>query len=99
MNGHASRMQLHPIGHVQSDLTDASDAPRQGFLGAPPARIEFAPEFEAHAEHLKTGDAIWILTWLDRASRDIAAVHPEGKSNNPLTGVFATRAPHRPNPI
>ena len=99
MNGDASSLQLRPIGHVESDLTDASDAPRQAYLGAPPARIAFAPEFEAHAADLKQGDAIWILTWLDRASRDIAAVHPEGNANNPLTGVFATRAPHRPNPI
>jgi tRNA-Thr(GGU) m(6)t(6)A37 methyltransferase TsaA len=96
---HESREHLTPIGHVKSELRETSDAPRQAHLGAPPARIEFAPEFEAHAADLKKGDGIWILTWLDRASRDIAAVHPEGNANNPLTGIFATRAPHRPNPI
>ena len=91
--------RLNPIGHVQSELTDSGDAPRQAHLGAPPARIEFTKEFEAHAADLQTGDTIWILTWLDRASRDTAAVHPEGNRNNPLTGIFSTRAPHRPNPI
>ena len=99
MNGGESNLNVRPIGHVRSELTDASDAPRQAHLGAPPARIEFSPEFEAHARDQAEGDAVWILTWLDRASRDIAAVHPEGDSTKPLTGIFATRAPHRPNPI
>ena len=99
MHGAGTSPNLRPIGRVESELAEPSDAPRQAFLGAPPARIEFAPEFEAHAADLGVGDTIWIFTWLDRASRDVAAVHPEGNPNNPLTGVFATRAPHRPNPI
>ena len=99
MQSDGTSQNVRPIGRVESVLTEPGDAPRQGFLGAPAARIEFAPEFEAHAADLAAGDAIWILTWLDRASREVAAVHPEGNTNNPLTGVFATRAPHRPNPI
>ena len=99
MNSDVAGEVVRPIGRVESPLTESRDAPRQAHLGAPPARIAFAPEFEPHAADLDAGDAIWILTWLDRASRDIAAVHPEGNPNNPLTGVFATRAPHRPNPI
>ena len=92
-------LRLRPIGQVQSELTDQGAAPRQAHLGAPPARLEFAKEFGPHAADLAAGDAIWILTWLDRASRDIATVHPEGNPNNPLTGIFSTSAPHRPNPI
>ena len=99
MNADVTGPEVRPVGWVESELTEIGDAPRQAYLGAPAARIAFAPEFEAHAAHLDAGDAIWILTWLDRASRDVAAVHPEGNANNPLTGVFATRAPHRPNPI
>ena len=99
MHGAGTSPNLRPIGRVESELAGPRDAPRQAFLGAPPARIKFAPGFEAHAADLGVGDTIWILTWLDRASRDVAAVRPEGNPNNPLTGVFATRAPHRPNPI
>src|SRR6187200_2507468 len=99
MQNDVASQQLRAIGRVESQLAEPGDAPRQAYLQAPPARIEFAPEFEAHASDLARGDTIWILTWLDRASRDVAAVHPEGNPNNPLTGVFATRAPHRPNPI
>ncbi|WP_343419166.1 tRNA (N6-threonylcarbamoyladenosine(37)-N6)-methyltransferase TrmO [Candidatus Flexifilum breve] len=40
-----------------------------------------------------------ILTWLHRSPRDVLQVHPRGDIENPLTGVFATRSPARPNPI
>jgi tRNA-Thr(GGU) m(6)t(6)A37 methyltransferase TsaA len=40
-----------------------------------------------------------VLTWLDRASRDVLTVHPRGDLNNPMRGVFSTRSPDRPNPI
>jgi tRNA-Thr(GGU) m(6)t(6)A37 methyltransferase TsaA len=45
------------------------------------------------------GDELIVLTWLHRARRDVIQVHPRGKLENPLTGVFATRSPDRPNPI
>ena len=37
--------------------------------------------------------------WLDRADRDTLTVRPRGDTTRPLTGVFATRAPDRRNPI
>jgi len=40
-----------------------------------------------------------VLTWLDRAQRDVLVVHPRGDLANPLQGVFNTRSPDRPNPI
>ena len=40
-----------------------------------------------------------ILTWLDRADRDVLTVHPRGDASRPLAGVFSTRSHHRPNPI
>ena len=48
---------------------------------------------------LQTGTEVVLLTWLDRARRDVLAVHPRGDSKNRLTGVFSTRSPDRPNPI
>ena len=48
-------------------------------------------------------DAIWVIYWFDRndtlARREILQVHPRGDPANPLRGVFATRAPVRPNLI
>lgn len=40
-----------------------------------------------------------VLTWLDRAHRDVLVVHPRGDTSRPREGVFSTRSPHRPNPI
>jgi tRNA-Thr(GGU) m(6)t(6)A37 methyltransferase TsaA len=45
------------------------------------------------------GDRLVILTWLDRADRDVLTVHPRGDSSRPAAGVFTTRSHHRPNPI
>jgi tRNA-Thr(GGU) m(6)t(6)A37 methyltransferase TsaA len=42
---------------------------------------------------------VLLLTWLDRARRDVLAVHPRGDRTNQLTGVFSTRSPDRPNPV
>jgi tRNA-Thr(GGU) m(6)t(6)A37 methyltransferase TsaA len=48
---------------------------------------------------LAVGDEIFVLTWLHRAHRDVLKVYPRSDRGRPLTGVFATRSPDRPNPI
>jgi len=48
---------------------------------------------------LQPGSDVIVLTWLDRARRDVLAVHPRGDQTRPVTGVFSTRSPDRPNPI
>jgi len=48
---------------------------------------------------LRVGDEIMVFTWLHLSDRSILKVHPRGDPDNPLRGVFATRSPHRPNPI
>lgn len=90
---------LRVIGRISSPLTDPAAAPKQGDEGAPEATVEIAAEFEAALEGIETGDELLVLTWLDRADRDVLAVHPRGDATRPETGVFATRSPHRPNPI
>jgi tRNA-Thr(GGU) m(6)t(6)A37 methyltransferase TsaA len=49
--------------------------------------------------NLGAGDEIILLTWLDRARRDVLSVHPRGDTSRAEEGVFSTRSPHRPNPI
>ncbi|MET8357336.1 tRNA (N6-threonylcarbamoyladenosine(37)-N6)-methyltransferase TrmO [Micromonospora sp. NPDC005171] len=90
---------LHPVGRVASSLTDAASAPRQGDEGAPAAWLIFDPQVERALGDLRVGAELLLLTWLDRARRDVLAVHPRGDENRPETGVFSTRSPHRPNPI
>jgi tRNA-Thr(GGU) m(6)t(6)A37 methyltransferase TsaA len=88
-----------PIGHIHSSLQSTRQAPLQGSEGAPDAWVEIDARFARALVGIATGDALVIITWLDRANRDVLEVHPRGDPNNPMTGVFATRSPHRPNPL
>jgi len=90
---------ISPIGYVHSILKERSGAPRQGWEGAPNARLEIRPAFVECLDGIQSGQDIWILTWLHEARRSVLKVHPRGQVLNPLTGVFATRSPDRPNPI
>jgi tRNA-Thr(GGU) m(6)t(6)A37 methyltransferase TsaA len=90
---------LRRIGVVRSALTDRKGAPRQGYEAAPDAVIEIDPEFERGLDGVKAGDDVVVLTWLHRGQRDVLEVRPRNDPRNPITGVFATRSPDRPNPI
>ncbi|HET7418035.1 MAG TPA: tRNA (N6-threonylcarbamoyladenosine(37)-N6)-methyltransferase TrmO [Solirubrobacterales bacterium] len=92
-------MELQRIGTVRSPLTDLGDAPKQGDEGAPEARIAIEAEFSPALAGIAPGDELVVLTWLDRADREVLSVHPRGDLSRPATGVFATRSPARPNPI
>ncbi|MFI6977096.1 tRNA (N6-threonylcarbamoyladenosine(37)-N6)-methyltransferase TrmO [Embleya sp. NPDC050154] len=90
---------VRPIGRVESVLVDRRSAPRQADEGAPDAWLVFAEEVRAGLGDLRAGDEAVLLTWLDRAARDVLTVHPRGDRERPATGVFSTRSPDRPNPI
>ena len=90
---------LHPIGHVESPLTDPADAPKQGDEGAPEAWLVLDEEFEPGLEGLVPGDEVLVLTWLHRGDRTTLRVHPRDDPNRPERGVFGTRSADRPNPI
>jgi tRNA-Thr(GGU) m(6)t(6)A37 methyltransferase TsaA len=91
--------ELHQIGRVESPLVDLAAAPRQGDEGAPVATIRFDASVGEALKDVRVGDDVIVLTWLDRARRDVLAVHPRGDERIPLCGVFSTRSPDRPNPI
>jgi tRNA-Thr(GGU) m(6)t(6)A37 methyltransferase TsaA len=95
----ASGYEIQPIGIVESPLIDRSTAPRQGDEGSPNAWLVFEERVAEGIRDLRVGSEVIVLTWLDRARRDVLAVHPRGDSRNRLTGVFSTRSPDRPNPI
>ena len=94
-----SRPELIPIGVVESPLTDMASAPKQGYEGAPDAWLVFEPAVLEGLEGLRAGDQVILLTWLDRARRDVLRVHPRDDVRNPMQGVFNTRSADRPNPI
>jgi len=88
-----------PIGWVESSLTDRAQAPMQGDEGAPDAWLVFEPQVADGIRDLAVGAEIIVLTWLDRADRDVLVTRPRGDRARPPTGVFSTRSPDRPNPI
>jgi tRNA-Thr(GGU) m(6)t(6)A37 methyltransferase TsaA len=90
---------IEPIGVVRSELTRLEEAPMQGDEGAPEAWLELTPSAARGLIGIKAGDKLILLTWLHLAQRDVLQVHPRGDINRPLTGVFATRSPDRPNPV
>ena len=95
----ADDFTLREIGRIRSELTRLDDAPRQGTEGAPDAWIEIREDVARGLDRLAVGDEVMVITWLHAANRDVLAVHPRGDRTIPLTGVFATRSPHRPNPL
>jgi tRNA-Thr(GGU) m(6)t(6)A37 methyltransferase TsaA len=93
------RPQLHPIGVIRSTIKKRDEAPKQGSEGAPDAWLEVRPFAAKGLDGLAAGDDIIVMTWLHRAQRDVLKVHPRSDLSRPLTGVFATRSPDRPNPL
>jgi tRNA-Thr(GGU) m(6)t(6)A37 methyltransferase TsaA len=90
---------LEPIGRVSSPLTDTADAPKQGDEGAPEAWLVLEPSYLDGLDGVEPGDELIVLTWLDRADREVLRVHPRDDPSNPERGVFTTRSADRPNPI
>ena len=90
---------IEPIGVISSELVSREAAPLQGYEGAPEAWLELTDLVAQGLVGIKAGDELIVLTWLHRARRDVLHVHPRGRLDAPLTGVFATRSPDRPNPV
>jgi tRNA-Thr(GGU) m(6)t(6)A37 methyltransferase TsaA len=91
--------RLRPVGVIRSELKARRDAPKQGSEGAPDAWLEVRHWAEAGLHRLVVGGEIIVITWFHQARRDVLEVHPRSNPRNPLTGVFATRSPDRPNPL
>jgi tRNA-Thr(GGU) m(6)t(6)A37 methyltransferase TsaA len=85
----ANSLMLDPIGRVQKD--DSGTA------------IEIDPRYQDALLGLGDFSHVWVLWWFDQndnpEKRSVLRVHPRGNPDNPLTGVFATRSPARPNLI
>jgi tRNA-Thr(GGU) m(6)t(6)A37 methyltransferase TsaA len=94
-----AEIRLTPIGAVESPLLSTAEAPKQGHEGAPDAWLVFDRGFVDGLTDLRAGHRVIVLTWLDRAQREVLRVHPRDDPANPEQGVFSTRSADRPNPI
>ncbi|GAA1570499.1 tRNA (N6-threonylcarbamoyladenosine(37)-N6)-methyltransferase TrmO [Kribbella sancticallisti] len=95
----SEELMVRVIGRVESSLTRKVDAPRQGDEGAPDAWLVFVEGVRDALRDVKVGDEVLLITWFDRADREVQVVHPRGDVERPPTGVFSTRSPDRPNPL
>jgi tRNA-Thr(GGU) m(6)t(6)A37 methyltransferase TsaA len=99
--GIARVLTLEPIGYVRTSLGSKVEAARQPRAsGAAAGRIELEPgrNFEHALADLDAWDYIWVLFWFDRNAAWRPKVLPP-RSRTGRKGVFATRSPHRPNPL
>ena len=94
-----SRIELTPIGSVESPLVDPASAPKQGDEGAPNAWLTFDSPVLECLTGLQAGDEVIVVTWVHHARCDVLRVHPRGDLARAQQGVFNTRSPDRPNPI
>ncbi len=90
---------MEPIGIIRSEIKKREDAPLFYTEGAPNAFLDIFPGYADGLERMQAGDEIIVITWLHRPDREVLKVHPRGDLSNPLTGVFLTRSPDRPNPL
>lgn len=90
---------LEPVGFIRSTVKGRADAPRQGPEGAPDAWLEIEPRFAEALLGMEAGHELIVITWFHQADRAVLKGHPRSDVNRPLTGVFYTRSPARPNPL
>lgn len=89
---------VHPIGHVENGITALDGVVWEDVE----SRVVVAPEFSDGLEGIDDFSHIIVICYLHRRAGDEdrrLRVHPQGRQDLPLVGVFATRSPRRPNPI
>ncbi|MEI7892423.1 MAG: tRNA (N6-threonylcarbamoyladenosine(37)-N6)-methyltransferase TrmO [Myxococcales bacterium] len=94
-------LTMTPIGVAHTPYVDRVSAPRQPYasLGVR-GTVELLPGFEFALCDLESWDRLWVLFWFHLNETGawrskVLAPRSAGKRR----GVFATRSPHRPNPI
>lgn len=103
MSSDSHEFSFTPIGILKSCYKDKFGVPRQsGLVKAATARLELRPDLQPeHALHGLDGFShVWLI-WVfheNRVARYHPKVHPPRLGGESI-GVFATRSPHRPNPI
>jgi tRNA (adenine37-N6)-methyltransferase len=97
MSANEPELTLEPIGWV----TEGPACPPEAGWEEREAIVEIEPAWAEALEGIEDFSHIWLLWWLNLRDQPPEAlrVHPEGHRELPLVGIFATRSPHRPNPL
>jgi tRNA-Thr(GGU) m(6)t(6)A37 methyltransferase TsaA len=96
-NPSAKALTLKPIGHVENDVHPGEHVIWEEMN----SRIVLHDQWVDGLEGLEEFSHIVVIFWLHRPQDTEVPlkVHPQGKEEMPLVGLFATRTPLRPNPI
>jgi tRNA (adenine37-N6)-methyltransferase len=93
-------MKLKPIGVIHSPFRQSTGTPIQSRLSkGAEATVEIFPEFVPGLKDLEGFDRIWLVYWFDRTRFKPSGLEVTPYLDRTPHGVFATRAPARPNPI
>jgi tRNA-Thr(GGU) m(6)t(6)A37 methyltransferase TsaA len=93
----SSKICLEPVGFVKTEAV-GKEVRNKNVV----SKIFFREDLTEALEGIEEFSHLFILFWLHEMSdedRKIMKVHPRGRADMPLLGIFATRTPHRPNPI
>jgi tRNA (adenine37-N6)-methyltransferase len=89
---------IKPIGIIYTPFREADQPPIQPHLGESiQGQIELDPEYADGLMDLDGFERIWLLYWFDRST--VFKLHVQPYRDKQVHGVFATRAPSRPNPL
>ena len=95
MSQNEGYINLYKIGIVKNDFEGGIPEDYKEKISI----IEINDEYEEALLEIEKHSHITVLCWFNRSDRSVLRVHPMADESNPLTGVFATRSPVRPNPI
>ncbi len=91
-----SEITVRPIGQVRNSVNERM---KHGWSRVK-SDLVMEPDHELLLDGLEGFSHIIVLFWMHLSTGPSPAkAHPQGRSDIPLTGIFATRAPHRPNSI
>lgn len=90
MNGYA----VYPVGLVRSSFKEP-ESPE--LLRKSPCQIEIDEAWSGAAEDIQVGDRLLVLYRFHLTESAPLKVHPRGDLSRPITGVFSTCSPRRPN--
>ena len=88
---------LEPVGFVQTEAVGKEVRDKNVV-----SKIVFREDLTKALDGIQEFSHLFVLFWLhkiDGKEREIMNVRPRGRADMPLLGIFATRTPHRPNPI
>jgi tRNA (adenine37-N6)-methyltransferase len=86
------------IGRVENEFVKREGLHAENVI----SRIVVDPAYSKALDGIEPFSHILVIFWLDQVQakeRKVLKVHPRNNPSLPLTGVFATRSPLRPNPI